>query len=129
MAAPLLSALVLRWLADGSADQIIAAVRHEAAARQSLAARVLGGHPYRAHPGGHHLWLPLPGAWSRAEFAVQLQRHGLAVVTSDSFAVDDAPEHAVRVALGAARNRAELAAALDLLVLTLRSPPTAGRVV
>jgi hypothetical protein len=58
-----------------------------------------------------------------------MARQGLAVVTSDSFSVDGAPEHAIRVALGAARNRADLAAALDLLSVALRSPPSAARVV
>jgi DNA-binding transcriptional MocR family regulator len=129
MPVPLTVALVLRWLSDGSADEIIAAITAEAAARQKLAARVLAGQPFKAHPRGHHLWLSLPAAWNRAEFANHVQRQGLAVVTSDSFSVDGVPEHAIRVALGAARNRAELAAALDLLVVAVRSPPSAGRII
>ncbi|MBN9085791.1 MAG: PLP-dependent aminotransferase family protein [Reyranella sp.] len=129
MPAPLMVALVLRWLGDGSADEIIAAIANEAAARQKLAAKALAGHDYAAHPRGHHVWLRLPPAWTRLEFAAHVQRQGLAVVTSDSFSVDDAPEHAIRIALGAARSRAELAGALDVLSVALKSPVGASRIV
>jgi DNA-binding transcriptional MocR family regulator len=120
---------VVRWLGDGSADQIIAAISAEAAARQKLAARALAGHDYAAHPRGHHVWLRLPPEWRRLEFAAHVQRQGIAVVTSDSFSVDDAPEHAIRIALGAARSRAELAGALDVLSVALKSPVGASRIV
>jgi len=129
MPVPLTVALVLRWLADGSADAIIAAIAAEAAARQKLAARALSGQIYKAHPKGHHLWLTLPSAWNRVEFAAHVQRQGLAVVTSDGFSVDGASEPAIRVALGVARNRADLVAALDVLAIALKAPVSASRIV
>jgi DNA-binding transcriptional MocR family regulator len=129
MPVPLMVALTLRWLADGSADAIIAAIAAEAAARQKIAAKALAGQDYAAHPRGHHVWLRLPTTWSRLEFAAHVQRQGLAVVTSDSFTVDDAPEHAIRIALGAARSRADLAGALDVLSVALKSPVSMSRVV
>ncbi|MCW5733273.1 MAG: PLP-dependent aminotransferase family protein [Enhydrobacter sp.] len=129
MPVPLMVALTLRWLADGSADAVIAAITAEAAARQKIAAKALIGQDYAAHPRGHHLWLRLPSAWSRLEFAAHVQRQGLAVVTSDSFTVDDAPEHAIRIALGAARSRADLAGALDVLSVALKSPGSVSRIV
>lgn len=129
MPVPLMVALVSRWLADGSADAIISAVAAEAAARQKLAEKALSGQNYLAHPKGHHVWLRLPAAWTRAEFAAHVQRQGLAVVTSDSFSVDGEQEHAIRIALGAARNRSELVAALDVLVVALKSPAYASRIV
>lgn len=122
-------ALAARWMADGSAHAIVAAIRAEAQARQKLAARALSGLHYAAHPSGHHLWIPLPRGWGRAEFASHLQRQGLAVVTSEAFSVEETPPHAVRVALGAAGNRAELARALDLLAAALHAAPAAPRVV
>ncbi len=75
------------------------------------------------------MWLKLPATWTRAEFAAHVQRQGLAVVTSDSFSVDGEPEHAIRIALGAARSRAELVTALDVLVVALKSPAYASRIV
>jgi len=129
MPVPLMVALVSRWMADGSADTIVSAIAAEAAARQKLAAKALSGHSHLAHPKGHHVWLRLPSSWTRAEFAAHVQRQGLAVVTSDSFSVDGEPEHAIRIALGAARNRSELVAALDVLVVALKSPAYASRIV
>lgn len=123
-------ALAARWLADGSADQVIHAIRGEAAARQRLAAQALAGLDYQAHPQGHHVWVGLPRSWSRPEFVAHVQRQGLVVVSSDAFCVpDQAPPHAIRVALGAAASRAELAGALSVLALALRSSPGAARVV
>lgn len=134
MPVPLMVALVTRWLSDGSADAIVATIAAEAAARQKLAAKVLSAQTYTAHPKGHHVWLTLPSSWTRAEFAAHVQRQGLAVVTSDSFSVDSpdndkGPPHAIRLALGAARSRSELVAALDLLVTALKSPAFASRIV
>ena len=129
MPVPLMVALVMRWLADGSADAIISAIAVEAAARQKLAAKALSGQTYAAHPKGHHVWLTLPTTWTRAEFAAHVQRQGLAVVTSDSFSVDGDPEHAIRIALGAARSRSDLVGALDVLNVALKSPAFASRIV
>ena len=129
MPVSLMVALAARWLRDGSADAIVAAIRDEAAARQKMAARALTGHDYAAHPNGHHIWVPLPRGWGRAEFASHVQRQGLAVVTSEAFSVEKTPPHAVRVSLGAAASRAELARALELLATALKSSPIASRVV
>ena len=129
MPVPLMAALALRWMADGSADAIVAAIAAECAARQKLAAKALAGHDHAAHPRGPHVWLRLPAAWSRLEFAAHVQRQGLAVVTSDSFIVDGTPEHAIRIALGAARSRADLASALDVLSIALKSPVSISRIV
>ncbi|HEV7478929.1 MAG TPA: PLP-dependent aminotransferase family protein [Roseiarcus sp.] len=119
MAPPLMVALVMEWLKTGDAETIILAIKKEAGARQDLAARILRGHAYSAHPNGHHVWMPLPQAWSRMEFVAQLFRRGLSVVPSDAFAVD-APPQAIRLGLGAARTREDLASALTLLAATLR---------
>ena len=129
MPVALMVALVTRWLGDGSADAIIAAIRAEAAARQKLAASALAGHRYAAHPHGHHIWIDLPPGWTRPEFAAHVQRQGLAVVTSEAFSTGGAPPHAIRVALGAARSRAQLARALDILAMALKSPAATARVV
>ena len=129
MAPPLMSALVVEWLRSGEAERIIAAIRNEAAGRQLLAARMLKGQSYAADPKGHHLWLPLPDRWNRADFIAELLRQGLAVVGSEAFATDQMPAHAVRLCLGAARNRAELSTALQLLAGTLRRTTTSAQVV
>jgi DNA-binding transcriptional MocR family regulator len=129
MSAALMIALVIRWLEDGSADAIIAAIRDEAAARQRLADAALAGHAFARHPCGHHVWLPVPRDWVMTEFTAHLQRQGLAVVSAESFDVTGTPPHAIRVSLGAAASRAELAAALRVLAGALRAPTARQRIV
>jgi hypothetical protein len=51
------------------------------------------------------------------------------VVGSEAFAVEQMPPHAVRICLGAARNRAELSTALQLLLGTLRRAASPAQVV
>jgi DNA-binding transcriptional MocR family regulator len=126
MASPFMMALVMNWLRSGVADQIVTAIRNEAIGRQQLAAKILKGQPFAAYPKGHHLWLSLPRHWNRGDFIALILRHGLAVVGSEAFAVDQSAPHAVRVSLGAARNRAELGTALHLLSAALKTP-NAGR--
>lgn len=129
MPTPLMVGLVTRWLKDGSADAIIGAIRAEAAARQKLAAGVLAQYTYSAHPNGHHIWIPLPGYWTRAEFASHVQRQGLAIVTAESFSIDGAPPQAVRASLGAASSRDELVRGLELVVAALKLSTARTRVV
>lgn len=119
MAPPLMTALVVEWLRSGEAERIVSAIRDEAAGRQQLAARILKDVAFAAHPKGHHLWLTLPAGWNRIAFVSDLFRQGLAVVGSEAFAVDREPSPAVRLCLGAARTRAELATALHVLIRTL----------
>jgi DNA-binding transcriptional MocR family regulator len=101
---------------------VITALRAEAAARQKLAAGVLAGHAYARHPNGHHIWVPLPRNWSRIEFASHVQHRGLAIVTAEAFSVGESEPNAIRVSLGAARSRAELVQALEILATALQSP-------
>jgi DNA-binding transcriptional MocR family regulator len=122
-------ALVTHWLRSGVADQIILAIRNEANGRQQLARKFLKGIFYAARPNGHHLWLSLPPQWNRAEFLSRVLRQGLAVVGDDAFAVGNIASPAVRISLGAARNRAELAQALQCLADTLKSPTRTGQIV
>ncbi|HLH94402.1 MAG TPA: PLP-dependent aminotransferase family protein [Xanthobacteraceae bacterium] len=129
MATPLTAALATRFIKDGTLDAVIGAIRSEAAFRQKLAAKALSGYAYAAHRCGHHIWLPLPMGWRRAEFSEHVRRQGLAVVTSDAFSVGSQTPHAIRVSLGAAPSRAELARGLDVLAAALRHAPVAQQIV
>jgi DNA-binding transcriptional MocR family regulator len=129
MPPPLMVALVTHWLRTGIGEQIIAAIRNEAVGRQQLASKILKGLSFAGRPGAHHLWLSLPRQWSRADFVAHVLRDGLAVVGAEAFAVGESAPHAVRVSLGAARNRAELSQALHLLAAALKSPAAAVQIV
>lgn len=125
----LMVALVTHWLKAGIADEIIAAIRNEAAGRQSLAKKILKGLSFASRPNAHHLWLSLPRQWNASSFAAHILRDGLAVVASDAFAVEQPAPQAVRVSLGAARNRAELIQALELLAAAASSLPALNQIV
>jgi DNA-binding transcriptional MocR family regulator len=129
MAAPLMTAITVRWMRDGTALKIIEAIVAEAQARQLLASEILAGHAYAAYPNGHHIWLPLPEAWSSTQFGLHVQKRGVAVVTSDAFATRHPAPDFVRVALGAARTRADLKRALEILRDALVSHPPLDHVV
>lgn len=129
MAAPLMTAITVRWMRDGTALKIIEAIVAEAQARQALASEILAGHAYAAHPNGHHIWLRLPEAWSSTQFGLHVQKRGVAVVTSDAFATRHPAPGFVRVALGAARTRADLTRALEILRDALASHPPLDHVV
>jgi DNA-binding transcriptional MocR family regulator len=129
MPPPLMVALATHWIESGIAEHIIAAIRNEAAGRQQLAARTLKDLSFAAGRAGHHLWLRLPFEWRREDFVAHLLRSGLAVVGSDAFAVSADPPQGVRISLGAARNRAELAEGLRLLASALRVPAARRQIV
>lgn len=125
----LMVALVTHWLKAGITDEIVSAIRNEAAGRQNLARKMLKGISFASRPGAHHLWLSLPRHWNASSFAAHILRAGLAVVASDAFAVEQPAPQAVRVSLGAARNRAELAQALELLAAAVNSLPAMNQIV
>ncbi len=122
MASPVTNALATRWVADGTAEAMLQAIRAESIARQALAARHLAGHGVLAQPEGFHLWLPLSSSWSVVEFASYLRTQGVAVVPSAAFATDGDPPDAVRICLGGPLGRDECDAALRLIADTLAHP-------
>ena len=124
----LMVALVTHWLKSGVAGEIIHAIRNEAAARQQLAARFLKGVTFAARPASHHLWMPLPRYLDGTDLLSHLMRNGLAVVGEDAFAVGGSAPRGLRISLGAARNRAELSQALQVLSHAVKTP-TARQIV
>lgn len=125
MAPPLMSALASRWIADGVLDEIARSIRAENAARQKLAASILGDIGFAADPHGHHLWLRLPGRWRAADFAEHADRAGVSIVPSSAFAIASNPTEAVRISLGVAPDRGALEDGLTLLA-GLMSQPSLG---
>jgi DNA-binding transcriptional MocR family regulator len=123
MAPPLMSSLVTQWIGDGSAEQILHAIRREAAIRQRIARQLLADLEFAAHPEGHHIWLTLSPDWNRAEFVGYVRPRGLAAVVSEAFAVGTTPPNAVRISLGAANDTDHLRQALQLVAATLAQPP------
>jgi DNA-binding transcriptional MocR family regulator len=124
MASPVTIALATRWITDGTADALLAAVRQESMARQKLASAILPRHGYRADPVGFHLWLSLPEPWTRSAFVGQTRSTGVSVVASDAFITDGAPPEAVRVCLGGPADRSAVRSALEFMAHALAESPT-----
>ena len=68
----------------------------------------------------------MPRTWSTAEFASHVQKQGLAIVTAETFSVEEGQPHAVRVSLGAARSRSELVSALEIVASLVETCKIAG---
>lgn len=124
MAAPLMAEIASEWILDGTADRLVEQKRAEAALRQSLAADVLAGFQFAAHPLSFHLWLHLPEPWRSNEFSAQLRRRGVVVTPAEAFVPGrEEPPHAVRVCVGAPRSRAQLEKGLRIIRSVLQETP------
>ncbi|MBW7921119.1 MAG: PLP-dependent aminotransferase family protein [Rubellimicrobium sp.] len=129
MAPPIMSALASRWIADGTLGRLALAIAAENAARQQIAAGVLGGFGAVADPHGPHLWLPLPAWWRAAEFADHAERAGVPVARASLFAAVAHPPEAVRVSLGSAPDHDRLAQALQRIAALVARPAVGVRAV
>lgn len=130
MPAPLTARLATAWINDGTAALMLAALRGEALARQAMAASHLPAGSYAAsRPEAFHLWLDVGPDWTRGAFAAHLRAQGIMLATADAFAIGGAAPEAVRVCLGAAADRRELADVLDLLATALARPAPGATVI
>lgn len=126
LAPPLMVAIASQLIEDGSAIEILEAIRTECSARQRIAREILDGESLAAPPESPHLWISLTGEWKVVELGEYLRSHGVAA-KGDGFAVDGVHPSALRIALGAARSREHLIQALRFLKTTLGRPPQAVR--
>ncbi|NOW47752.1 DNA-binding transcriptional MocR family regulator [Novosphingobium sp. SG751A] len=126
MASPLTTALSTQWIEDGTAWQVVHALRRECAARQKLVAEILPAGTYVTNREGFHLWMALPEPWQRSAFAARMRTSDLSVVVSDAFTVADMPVEAVRISLGGVLSRAELSTALQFVSHVLEHETQGG---
>jgi len=124
MAAPLTAALATQWIHDGSAARLLAGVRDEARLRHRMARDVLAGR-YEGAGDGLHVWLELPAYWTPGRLARAASREGLAITPADAFATGAQVPNAIRISLGASRNRKRLQAGLQRLSQLLARRPDA----
>jgi DNA-binding transcriptional MocR family regulator len=123
MATPLMAEIAARWIKDGTAIWYVEERRREARARQLLARRMLGNRDLRAHPSALHGWLRLPEPWRAEDFAAAAVERGVPVTPISAFAVARTREQAVRLALGAPRDQAQLARALGVVAELAAAEP------
>lgn len=127
MAPPLMAHIASEWVRSRVARDILEANRAEAARRQAVAARVLGGWAWRADRFGYHGWLELPEAWTSADFVAQARRAGVAVTPADAFVAEGSwSRAAVRLSVTGPRDAGALEPALGTLARLLELGPRAA---
>lgn len=123
MATAMSMEIAARWIADGTATDLLAWQKSALAARNRLVSEHLADVEYLASPHGMHVWLPLPEWWGEEAFVAQLRENGVAVGPGSAFAIDSGRvANAVRICLGPT-SQGELANGLSALrSLLLRQP-------
>jgi DNA-binding transcriptional MocR family regulator len=119
-----------RWIADGTAAELMRRLRRETAARQAMARARLAGLTVDADPAAFHVFLHLDEPWRREDFVQAALSRGVRIVSASAFAVGrEVAPHAVRVSLAAARNQETLDSALVILAELAQSRPGVRRAV
>jgi DNA-binding transcriptional MocR family regulator len=123
MATPLVAEIATKWVADGTAMQLVQWQRAAIARRHVIADALLQGTGAQGHASSLHLWLTLPAGWSEESFVAQARLRGVAVAPGLSFRISDAPwQPAVRISLGST-TEAELEHGLGTVATLLRGDP------
>jgi len=126
MPAPLSTLVATRWIEDGTALRILNAQREELKERNKLAQQILDGLQFNSDPVCMFIWLFMPPPRRSEDFAANLAARGVSVLPAAAFASDRAAsEHAIRINLGSARSREELATALRIVAEMLLDRPQA----
>lgn len=122
IATPVMVELLSHWVGDGTVAALIDWQRAALSERHALAAEMLRGVPFRAHPQSLHLWLELPSDTDEDSFVAQAHAGGVAVASARAFRLGERQgAGAVRIALGstdAAGLRHGLGVIRDMLART-----------
>jgi len=122
MAGAVTAEITTRWIEDGSAERMADFQRAEVNARQEVATRLLKGATYDTRPDSFHIWLHLPEPWQAGEFVASARERNVVVVPASAFAVGRETPHAVRVCLGAVRDRDQMEVGLRIIIDVLAKP-------
>jgi DNA-binding transcriptional MocR family regulator len=123
MATPMVAEIATKWVADGTAMELVEWQRAALGRRHDIAAEVLADLPYRAHRNGLHVWLPLSGERSEEGFVAQARLQGVAIAPGASFRISQEEwQPAVRISLGST-TEGELRAGLGVVAKLLLGDP------
>jgi DNA-binding transcriptional MocR family regulator len=121
---PLMSALLTKWIQEGTANRTIALKRVEVSARHELAKRILSQTTPPAHTTPHW-WIPLPEAWRAEDLTEECRKRGVGITPAAAFAIDrDNIPIAVRICLAAVSTRQRLQDGLQIIKEALERGPT-----
>jgi DNA-binding transcriptional MocR family regulator len=123
MATALIAEIATRWIAEGTAEELLRWQREALARRNAIAARMLDGVAHRRAPHGLHVWAPLPPRWTEEAFVAIARNEGVALAPGSSFNMTDRPQPpSVRVCIGAGTED-DLTRGLAIVSRLARSAP------
>ena len=124
MAPQIMAEIASRWIADGTAADLIAWQRAEAVTRRAIVTNRLAALVDPKAPACNHLWLPLPEPWRADQIITLARRRGLLLAPPETFTVGQSPTpQAVRLSLGAAEDHDALAIGAETLSDILEGAP------
>ncbi|MDK4724661.1 PLP-dependent aminotransferase family protein [Rhizobium phaseoli] len=123
MATPAMAEIASRWVSEGTAMELVNWQRRALAGRHAIAAEMLAGLSYRAHPQSLHVWLPLSGHHAEDGFVAQARLRGVAIAPGKSFrTADQGSTPAVRISLGST-TESELRTGLGIVAALAQGNP------
>ena len=127
MPPPLMAEIACRWIEEGTAEELNAFQRDEAAFRQSMARAVIPERFLSADAHGFHVWLTLPQQWRPDLFRMEAQERGVKVMVGGAFAVNptDSP-NAIRLCLSHESTRTRVQAGLAVVAELLEHAGQGG---
>ncbi len=130
MTAPLMAEIARRWIKDGTGDELISMQRAEIKKRTEVAAEAFKDFNVKAVPDAVHMWLELPSPWRASDFRSEAERHGISLLTGESFMVGrGAAPHAVRICTGGRKCLDDVSQGLNKIADILKHGPGAGMAV
>ncbi|KXF75221.1 GntR family transcriptional regulator [Paramesorhizobium deserti] len=123
MATPMVAEIATRWVADGTALELVDWQREALRKRHQIAAQMLPDIPFLSHPQSLHIWLPLSGERTEETFVSHARLQGVAIAPGASFRISpDEKGRAVRISLGSTTEE-ELRTGLGVVANLLRGDP------
>ncbi len=113
---PITVEVAQRWISGSEFSRIEQRVRRELQRRTDAAKRILDGYQCHILDGSFHCWLILPEPWRASDFEARLLEKGVAVLSSEPFAVGRFPApQAIRICLSSAACFAEVEQGLTII--------------
>ena len=125
MTPPMTLEVARRLIEEGTTTRLTEQQQRVAAARQSIALRLIGADVMPQRSDGFHIWMRLPDGWRADIFASECRRQGAHVSDARSFAMNsgDAPD-AVRICISHEASEARLRDGLTIVSNVLHQIPS-----
>ncbi|MCB8836417.1 PLP-dependent aminotransferase family protein [Aurantimonas sp. VKM B-3413] len=122
IATPMVAEIATRWVANGTAMELVKWQRQAIRKRQAIARELLSGIEFKAHPEALHVWLPLSGGREESLFIAQARLRGVAIAPGSSFRTGEVRQTAVRISVGSTSEE-EFRTGMGVISSLIRSDP------